>query len=310
MSGYLLQLFPKDMRLFWEQVARDEKAIQEIRLRAGRPVIVLGDKGEWMLNRQGSYTRDEKLARFVEQQEIFTILQHICHYSLYAYEDELRQGFITVAGGHRIGVTGQVVLEGNTIRTVKHISCMNIRIAHQIMGAADPVIPRLYRAGRLLNTLIISPPGCGKTTLLRDLIRQVSDGNKWGAGLSVGVVDERSEIAGCFQGVSQNDVGMRTDILDGCPKALGVMMLLRSMSPKVIAVDEIGSREDAVALHMASRCGCRILATVHGDRQEDVLCRKDMKPLMEERLFERILILHKAQGRFSADVMEGGEIYA
>ncbi len=310
MSENLLRLFPKEKRSFWEVVAKDEAFLQEIRLRVGQPILVYGEKGEQMIDRQGNYTGSISCACLAEEEEIMQLLRHICHDSLYAYEDELRQGYITVSGGHRIGIAGQVVLDGERVRTVKHISGLNIRIAHQIRGAADPVIGRLYREGCLLNTLIISPPGCGKTTLLRDLIRQVSDGNRWGSGCSVGVVDERSEIAGCFQGIPQNDVGMRTDVMDGCPKALGMMMLLRSMAPQVIAVDEIGGQMDAQALHIASRCGCRILATVHGEGIEDVFLKEGMKQLMGERLFERIVILQRVQGRFTVKVMDGGAIYA
>ncbi len=309
MSGNLLQLFPKECRRFWETVSHDEAFLHEIRLRANRPIIVMGRYGECFLDSDGNYTAEMGLAFSLDEREITSILQHICHYSLYAYEDELRQGFITVAGGHRVGVAGQVVLEGESVRTIKHISCLNIRIAHQIKGAADEVLSQVYRNGRPLNTLIISPPGCGKTTLLRDLVRQVSDGNCFGKGLSVGVVDERSEIAGCFQGIPQNDVGMRTDILDGCPKALGMMMLLRAMAPEVIAVDEIGSDKDTQALHMAFRCGCKILATIHGEGIKDVLRREGMRQLLEERLFERILILHKNRDKFTVKVMDGGEIY-
>ncbi len=308
MSGNLLQLFPKECRKFWKTVSCDEALLQEIRLRAGKPIIVHGQHGEWMLDCEGNYTREMYKATCAEEKQIADILQHICHYSLYAYEDELRQGFVTVAGGHRVGIAGQVVLEGDHVRTIKHITCLNIRISHQVKGAADAVIPRIYRGGRPINTLIISPPGCGKTTLLRDLVRQVSDGNLYGKGCNVGVVDERSEIAGCFQGIPQNDVGIRTDILDGCPKALGMMVLLRAMAPEVIAVDEIGSDKDTQALHMASRCGCKILATIHGAGIEDVLLREGMRQLLEEKLFECILILQKKQDKFLVKMMDGGEI--
>ena len=305
MAGSLLQLFPKESRTFWERLCGREESLQEIRLRANRPIFVLSDQGEQMLGPDGRYTKEESRAVVAGEKEIGDILQHVCHE--YAFEDELRQGFVTVAGGHRVGIAGQVVLEGEKIRTIKHISCLNIRVAHQIKGVAAPVLPQLYLEGKILNTLIISPPGCGKTTLLRDLVRQVSDGNSYGRGLSVGIVDERSEIAGCFQGMPQNDVGKRTDVLDGCPKEQGMMILLRAMSPSVIAVDEIGSKKDIEAIHMASRCGCNILATIHGEGIEDVSGREGMGKLMEEGLFERILILTKKQGKFTIQVQEGGK---
>lgn len=306
MADNLLRLFPIQFRQMWS-IAVQETGLQEIRLRAGKPAIIVTGNGEKMLDFQGNCTRMREKAYCPTQQELAEIMQHICHYSIYAFEDELKQGFITVSGGHRIGVAGQVVMEGDRIHTIKNISCMNIRIAHQIKGAADEVLSHIYRNGAVMNTLIISPPGCGKTTMLRDLIRQVSDGNRYGEGRCVGVVDERSEIAGCFQGIAQNDVGMRTDVLDGCPKALGMMMLIRSMSPKVIAVDEIGSRRDMEAIHTVSCSGCKVLATMHGEGIGDIRLKEGMDRLLEEGLFERFVILGRKNGRFSIDRICRGE---
>ena len=226
--------------------------------------------------------------------ELESLVNHICRYSLYAYEEELRQGYITVEGGHRGGIAGQAVQqECGTIRTVKNISFINIRIAHEIKGAADGIIKNMYKNGRLQNALIISPPGCGKTTLLRDLIRQVSDGNPYGKGMSVGVIDERSELAGSVRGVPQLDVGMRTDVMDACPKKYGMMMLLRSMSPRVIAIDELGSEEEFACLKSAASCGCGILATVHGENLNGVERRFGVEKEVWRRLFDRCLVLKK-----------------
>ena len=274
MRNSLLQLFPKERRGFWEETAKKQKQLQEIRLRCNKPIVLLMEGKEYFLDCNGMLLDNPEVGYRVEQEEIEALLNHICHYSLYAYEDELRQGFITVPGGHRVGIAGQVVMEQDgSVRTMKNISCINIRISHQIRGAADVVIPYLYHNGQLKNTLIISAPGCGKTTLLRDMIRQISDGNSYGGGMCVGVVDERSEIAGSFQGIPQNDIGIRTDVLDACPKALGMMLLLRSMSPQVIAIDELGGEADMQALHMAAFCGSRIVATVHGADVQDVFRR-------------------------------------
>ena len=298
MENTILQLFPAAQRDFWQRMAACQREIQEIRLRAYRPIVIYKGGRELFLNSDGEFTGNPVEARCISPEELDGLLRHICSYSLYAFEEELRQGFITVSGGHRVGVAGQAVLEDDgRIRSMKNISFINLRISHEIKGAADSVIPYMYRSGELLNALIISPPGCGKTTLLRDLIRQISDGNTYGEGMTVGVVDERSELAGCFGGIPQNDLGMRTDVLDACPKERGMLLLLRSMSPRVIAIDELGSGEELDQLRRAQACGCRILATVHGENTADVERRFDMSRENWERLFDLNILLGKVEGR-------------
>ena len=199
-------------------------------------------------------------------------------------------------------VEGKVILDGNRVRGMKYISCINVRLAHEIQGCAGGVMPYIQTREQIMHTLIVSPPRCGKTTLLRDIIRQMSNG--WGdiSGVTVGVVDERSELAGCYQGIPQNDLGMRTDILDGCPKAEGMQMLIRSMSPVVVAVDELGKEEDFKAVEAVIHCGCRLIATAHGDSVEETLSQPFFQKLWEARVFQRYIFLGKHD---RAGIVEG-----
>lgn len=291
----LEELFPKENRYLWEKLTGRQQELSEIRLRAGQPVILKLNGREYFMSVSGEVTEQLHSARIVSQREVQGILLHNCQYSPYAYEEEIRQGFLTIQGGHRIGMVGQVVADGQgMVQTLKNISGLNIRIAHEVPGAADELLSRVYKSGRVKNVLIISPPGCGKTTLLRDLIRQLSDGNPYGKGLSVGVVDERGEIAGCHMGIPQNHLGMRTDVLDACPKGSGLMMLIRSMAPDVIAVDEIGGVEDLQAVGYAATCGISVLATIHGSSLGDLADKELWQEIY--RCFELFVVLTKNRG--------------
>lgn len=297
-SGEILRIFPDYLRDKWKAVAQKADMLQEIRLRVQREIVVILDGKEFFLDKTGQIVRDIRMADKMEGQDMDAILNHICDYSLYAFADEMRQGFLTIPGGHRVGIAGQVIMEKEgQIRNMKHICYMNIRISHEIKGAADKAMPYVYENGRLQDILLISPPGCGKTTLLRDMVRQISDGSRFGEGMNVAVVDERSEIAGCYMGCPQNDIGRRTDVLDCCPKALGMMMLIRSMSPQVIAVDELGGIEDVKAVCRALQCGSRIIATMHGDSLEDVMEKNFFRELKEREVFGRYILLEKKDGK-------------
>ncbi len=287
----LLCILSKNLRTLIGEINLSYDKLYEIRLRVCEPLILIYGGNEYFVDGKGHMVKERESAYRISETDIRDTLALVSNYSLYAYEDEIRQGFITVQGGHRIGLAGTVVVEDEKIQSVKHIHFINIRISHQIKGCANPVLPYVLGEGEVFHTLIISPPGGGKTTLLRDMIRCISDGDKKNEGMTVGVVDERSELGACYQGIPQNDLGMRTDILDCCPKADGMMMLIRSMSPRVVAVDEIGSIRDIEAIAYVIHCGCKILATVHGTSIDDIKNRPVLRKLIEERIFERYIVL-------------------
>ena len=309
-SELFLKIFPRDIREILKASPAEAAGLQELRLRAGAPLMAVYRTREYFVGREGELLSEREGAFSVTPGHVRETVDLAANHSLYAYEDEIRQGFLTIQGGHRVGIAGRCVAENGSVRTQKFISFINVRLAHEIRGCAVPLLPYLYGNGALKHTLLISPPRCGKTTLLRDLVRLISDGNAFGAGMNVGVVDERSEIAACYQGVPQNDLGIRTDVLDCCPKAVGMLMMIRTMSPAAVAVDEIGGREDLAAIEYVLNCGCRLLATVHGDSLEDVRRKPVLKELLGEQAFERFVILDgRAQaGRIREIVSGDGEV--
>lgn len=286
----ITRFFSMNVRQRLEQISFAVSQIYEIRLRVNRPVILNVENQEWFLSVRGGVTRDVDEAYVTAARELRETVEYMSNFSLYAFEDELRQGFLTLQGGHRAGMCGKVFLEGGGIKTMKYPSFINLRICHEVKGCADGVMGYVTEGERLFHTLIISPPGRGKTTLLRDVIRQVSDGFSGFRGRSVGVVDERSELGGCYLGIPENDLGMRSDVLDCCPKTSGIELLLRSMSPEVIAVDELGAL-DVDAVCRALYCGCVILATVHGASLTDVTQGPAWRELMGRGVFERFVVL-------------------
>ncbi|MCI5704060.1 MAG: stage III sporulation protein AB [Pseudoflavonifractor sp.] len=266
---------------------------EEIRLRAGRPPTVSVGADELPLPGGGAVTvRDLELTVEIATQA-----------SAHAALERVRQGYFTVRGGHRIGLCGSAAAEGGQVRNLRTLSSLNIRVAHTVPGCGEGVLRTLCASGSLPNTLLLAPPGAGKTTLLRDLVRLVSDGGVC-PPMRVGLADERGEVAALWNGVPQFDVGGRTDVLEGCPKAQGLMMLLRGMNPQALACDEITAPADCAALEQCANCGVKLLATAHGAGPEDLERRPLYRELLARRLFEVVVTIDRRGAGFDYRVEE------
>lgn len=255
--------------------------LQEIRIRADKPLMIQDGSDEIIIN----YLPD--------MNDLKTLIQRMSNYSVYAFDEELKQGFITIKGGHRVGICGACVIENSRIKTIKSISSINIRICREITGCSDAIMPHIVCDGNIISTIVISPPKCGKTTLIRDIARNLSNGMKDInlKGKKVCIIDERSEICACYNGIPQLDVGIRTDVLDECPKSEGIMMAIRSMSPEVIVCDEIGTYKEIESIMMALNSGVKLITTIHGFGVEDLYKRDVFNEILKNNVFERSIVL-------------------
>lgn len=290
--NFIYPYLPKTIRYLLEYAVKSMKeSIIEIRLRAEKPLLIVLATQDCFLDAHGNMTKQVEIAYCCSADDLQKFVQAICKNSIYALEQELKNGYITIEGGYRIGIAGQAIFHEDKFVALKNISAVNIRIAHEIKVCAKKVISYITHKDEILNTLLISPPRCGKTTLLRDIVRYISDETIRFPRIQVGIVDERSEIAACRQGIPRLDVGIRSDVLDGCSKSVGMMMLLRTMAPTLIVTDELGTKEDVLALNEALQCGVSILTTVHGRNLSDVMARPYIKKLILEKYFSRYIFL-------------------
>jgi len=274
---------PEQIVLEWNKLPPDTwNQIEEIRIRINRPI-------EWILNKRSIFS-----SYIITSEDAYFLLSKISQYSIYSMEEELKKGYITIEGGHRIGLAGKVILERGQVKAIRDVSSFNIRIAKEKIGIANGVIPYIYRDD-WLHTLIIGPPQTGKTTLLRDIARVISTGDSKIEAKKVGIVDERSEIAGCVNGIPQLTFGNRMDVLDGCPKQEGMMMMIRSMSPDVLIVDEIGHEKDGQAILEAVNAGITLITTAHGNSLEDLMKRPSLKNILELNIFKRFIFLQRQE---------------
>ena len=282
---FILSCFPVNLsKMILEH---NSKKIEEIRIRAGKPVILKMGRIEIVLK------------YIVTNAEIIGIVQSICNNSLYSYQNQICGGFITLPGGNRVGIGGNVVIKDGQVSNISYIHSLNFRISHQVKGASDEVIRYVLDTNNntVLNTLIVSPPGAGKTTIIRDIARKISNGISEinFKGIDVAIIDERGEIAALNKGVAYNDVGIRTDILDNVPKTIGIKMAVRSLAPKVIIADEIGNKDDAKIINYAICSGVNCIFTAHGSCMEDLLKNEEIKRLIDLQLFKRIIFLDEKE---------------
>lgn len=261
--------------------------LEEIRIRANKPVILKLGQVEIVL----SYT--------ITTNEIIGILQNICNNSIYTYQNQICNGFITLPGGNRVGIAGNVVIKDGQVSNISYIYSLNFRISHQINGASDNILKYVLDTenNTIFNTLIVSPPGAGKTTMIRDLAKRISNGiNEINfRGLDVSIIDERGEIAAMTKGITFNDVGIRTDVLDNVPKSIGIRMAVRSMAPKVIIADEIGNKDDVNIINYAICSGVKCIFTAHGSNMEDLLKNNEINKIINLQLFSKIIFLDEKQ---------------
>lgn len=279
----ILRYFPDKIRVVLENEINNNLVIEEIRIRNSKPIILKLNNSEKIIN------------YIVQTEDVLNVLQSICENSIYSYQNQICEGFITIKGGHRIGITGSAVIENNQVKNLNYISNLNFRIARQIIGCSNNIIKEIINKeeNTIYNTLIVSPPGAGKTTLLRDIIRNLSNGTEELTGKNIGVVDERGEIAAMYKGIPQNDLGIRTDIIENIKKSIGMKMLIRSMAPEIIVADEIGSKEDVQEINYAVCSGIKGIFTAHGNSLEDLKLNPAIAELIEKYIFERLIFLDK-----------------
>ena len=277
----ILLYFPLHIREKMRNI--DFTNLEEIRIRNNRPIFLKVGQSEQQVN------------YIINTNDVLEILQKICDNSIYTYQNQICNGYITIKGGHRIGITGNIVIKDGQVTNISHIYSLNFRIARQVIDCSNKILESVLdlKNNTVFNTIIISPPGRGKTTILRDLIRKISDGIPEISfnGINVGVVDERGEIAAMYKGIPQNDIGRRTDILDNIPKDIGMKMLIRSMNPKVIVADEIGSTKDIEAIKYAICSGVKGVFTAHGNGLKDIINNPTLNELYITDGIERVLAI-------------------
>lgn len=279
------------------------QGLEEIRLRCGQPLIIRAAEKDIAIDARGNICEKLERSYRVEEEDLCRTIASISDNSLYAYEEEIKRGFITLPGGHRVGLAGEVVMTGNQIKNIKSFSGIAFRVAREVKDCARQLMPYICNKSfaNPLNTILISPPRCGKTTILRDIARTLSNGSRSMDGCNVSIIDERSELAGCYRGIPQLDVGQRTDVLDSCPKALGMIMAIRSLSPQVIITDEIGRKEDVDAIRECVNAGVAVITSIHAGNMQELGRRPIFQELLTAGSFKLGVVLSRCRGPGSVE---------
>lgn len=253
----LLSAIPERIRQCLTEIPMDR--LMEVRLRRGAALSAVCTDGIFYINHKGRVTENYREALAVTASDIRRGMELVTRSSVYAFENEIKNGYVTLPGGHRVGISGDAVTEGGKISHIRTVQSLNYRFAREVIGAADGVMHRIFDGINIKNTLIVSPPMCGKTTMLRDIARQLSE-----MGKKVSIVDERGEIAALSFGASPFDLGANCDVLANVNKAEGMLLMLRAMSPDVIITDEIGDKKDFDAIREIKKRGVSVITTLHG----------------------------------------------
>ncbi len=264
--------------------------ITAVRIRVDKPVVLEAGASQYFVTRYGqiiTINRCDTLS--LNRDEVCDCYLSVCEYSIHSYSDDIKKGFITVNGGHRVGICGSAVMKNGEISTVIDITSLSIRIARQIVGIGDSFVQRVFDSG-LCSTLIIGEPSSGKTTLLRDVTRILGSG-KFTQCKSVSVIDERGEIAGVFSGRILNDLGIKSDVLDGYPKPQGIEIATRTLSPDIIVCDELGCQQEITAITNAVNCGVKFIASCHAKNIDELLNKDTIKKLLKSGVFDKIVVL-------------------
>lgn len=287
----VLTLLPLNIKNYIFTLPEQTKlSIKEIRLRAEKPIVIVTEKGSSFLtaNSKTTYIYSSSLPK-VSLKDLTEIVKRACDYSVYSHQEDINSGFLTVKGGHRIGLCGTAVIEKGKIVSVRDINCVNIRIASQKFGCANEIVKNVFFPG-LKNTVIAGPPMCGKTTVLRDLARQLSDGET-GNYYKCVIADERNEIACVTNGICGCNVGNNTDVLSAYSKLDAINIALRTMSPDIVFCDEIANANEVKAIINGIMCGVKFVVTAHCGDFEELRTRPAGKLLFDSGLFDCCIML-------------------